>query len=109
MKGFGSLRNEYVSQSRRRIQELDTEIQGIENRISRIEQAETCAECTGLLDELKSEARSLATSVNDLISLRSESWDWALEIEDTEMLFNALRRHVREARKVLDNNEKRRR
>ncbi len=102
MKGFGRLKDEYLRRSEERIQRIGTEINRIENQVPLLEKTAPRAECQDLLEDLKHGANALEGSVKEMGAARSENWEWALGIEDTEWLFRSLNERVRAVREILE-------
>jgi len=102
MRGFGRLKTDYIDRSQRRIYQLGSEIERVEQQLSLIEKREQRKECGELLDDLKKGTLELEASIGEMGSDQSESWDWTLEIEDTESLFDTLSRRVRMAKEIIE-------
>lgn len=57
------------------------------------------------IEDLRKEVGELELDVAEMSVSNSDSWEWALEIENTEWLFKVLKERVDQAKEIMEENK----
>lgn len=104
MRGYGWMKDDYLKRSRERIHELESEIEFLSESVPSIESRMPARKLSELVSGLNEGAKELEINVAEMGVSNSESWEWTLEIEDTEWLFKVLKKRIDQVKRVLEEN-----
>lgn len=107
MRSYDRLKIDYLERSRERMSELLGEIDRMGESVPLLENREAVEGCNHMIEELKENAIELDMKLSELGISNTDSWEWALEIEDAEWIFKFLTERIYRAKRVLkENNSK---
>ncbi len=96
---------DYLKRSKERIRELESDIECLSKRVPPIEKKVPGRRFENEIEGLRKEIKELERNVGEMAVSDSDSWDWTLEIEDTEWLFKVLKERIKKAKKALEENK----
>lgn len=105
MRGYGRMKVDFIKKSKGRIRELESEIEILGEWVPFIEDEKSARDFSELVRGMNEDAKKLEMSVAELGVSDSESWEWTLEIEDTEWLFKVLKERIDQAKRILEENK----
>ncbi len=105
MQSYVELKIDYLKRSKERIRALESDIECLSKRVPEMEKGEPESRCGSRIENLRGEIDALEWNVGEMAVSHSDSWEWTLEIEDTEWLFKVLKEHVDRARTVWKENK----
>jgi len=105
MQGYIRMKIDYLKRSKERIRELESDIECLCKRVPSIEKGAPERRIRREIDRLRNEVKELELNIGEMAVSDSDSWEWTLEIEDTEWLFKVLREHINQAKTGLEENK----
>ena len=105
MQGYIRMKIDYLRRSEERLRELELDIGCLIENVPSMEKEVTEKRFRSEIEVLKKEVEELELDVAEMSVSNSDSWEWALEIENTEWLFKVLKERVDQAKKVFEENK----
>ncbi len=105
MQGYIRMKIDYLRRSKERLRELELDIGCLIENVPSMEKEVTEKRFRSEIEVLKKEVEELELDVAEMSVSNSDSWEWALEIENTEWLFKVLKERVDQAKKVFEENK----
>jgi hypothetical protein len=105
MQGYIRMKIDYLRRSKERVRELELDIGCLIENVPSMEKEVTEKRFRSEIEVLKKEVEELELDVAEMSVSNSDSWEWALEIENTEWLFKVLKERVDQAKKVFEENK----
>ena len=105
MQGYIRMKIDYLRRSEERLRELELDIGCLIENVPSMEKEVTEKRFRSEIEVLKKEVEELELDVAEMSVSNSDSWEWALEIENTEWLFKVLKERVDQAKEIMEENK----
>ena len=87
MQEYIRMKIDYLRRSKERLRELESDIDCLIKNVPSTEKAVAERRFRSEIEDLRKEVGELELDVAEMSVSNSDSWEWALEIENTEWLF----------------------
>jgi prefoldin subunit 5 len=105
MQEYIRMKIDYLRRSKERLRELESDIDCLIENVPSTEKAVTERRFRSEIEDLRKEVEELELDVAEMSVSNSDSWEWALEIENTEWLFKVLKERVDQAKEIMEENK----
>jgi hypothetical protein len=105
MQEYIRMKIDYLRRSKERLRELESDIGCLIENVPSMEKEVTEKRFRSEIEVLKKEVEELELDVAEMSVSNSDSWEWALEIENTEWLFKVLKERVDQAKEIMEENK----